>query len=180
MFNPPPTTIQNFKTKQIYKLAPLVSDGKTRNQLIKDVYNCCSEDLIYKTLFQDRHPEGYSLQHAESFINYSEEGWIKQTHFIFGIFHPETNQLVGAIDIKSANKEKAEVGYWLSKNFSGLMTNALIAITKIAQKAGYQSLEIYTEVSNQKSERVVQRAGFQFQVIKSEEGEVRKYHLLKL
>lgn len=180
MFNPPPTTIQNFKTNQSFQLAPLVSDGKTRDLLVKDVYSCCSEDLIYKTLFQDRHPEGYSIEHAQGFLDYSEEGWRNQTHFIFGIFHPETNQLVGAIDIKSANKEKAEVGYWLSKHFSGLMTNALIAITKIAKKAGYQSLEIYTEVSNQKSERVVQRAGFQLQVIKNEEGEVRKYHVLEL
>lgn len=180
MFYPSPVEVENFKTKEIFILKPLISSGLDVSQLIQDIYHCCTEELIYKTLFAKSDPDGYPLSKAKSFIEYSETGWQDQTHFIFGIFHPDSQELVGAIDIKSPDKEKAEVGYWLSHKHSGLMTNALLTITHIAKEAGYKSLEIYTEVSNQKSEAVVKRAGFQYQETKEEDGDTNRYHLLKL
>jgi RimJ/RimL family protein N-acetyltransferase len=180
MFNPQPITIQNYKTKQDFILAPLTREDKDLDQLIQDIYTCCSEDLIYKTLFQKRHPNGYRLDNAKDFLKYSEVGWKDQTHFIFGIFQPQTKKLVGAIDIKSSNKEKAEVGYWLSCKYSGLMTNALIALTKLAQEAQYKSLKIITDTQNQKSEAVVQRAGFTSQDTREKDGVIERIHILTL
>lgn len=171
-------SVQNFKSKQLYTLSALITQKKNKDQLVQDIYNCCTESLIYQTLFKKRHPDGYTMENAKEFLMYSEEGWQNKTHFIFGIFNSETSQLVGAIDIKSPNKAKAEVGYWLSSEGSGLMTNALIALTKIAKSNGYKSLEVITDISNQRSEAVAKRAGFKYQHTKrNSEGEEKIYQI---
>lgn len=154
--------IKNFKTDKVFHLKPLLSNDKDASKLEQDIYNCCTEKLIYEVLFKDMYPDGYTLENAKGFIQYSNQGWAEKTHFIFGIFDTDNNSLVGAIDIKSANLDCAEVGYWLSTNYSGLMTNALKAIVDIARKNNYKSLEIFTELTNQKSENVVKRAGFEY------------------
>ncbi len=64
------------------------------------------------------------------------------------------------MDIKSANLESAEIGYWLSAHHSGVMTNAVCALVQLARDAGYAELFALIRPTNTRSANVVARAGF--------------------
>lgn len=173
--------IQNFKTKQFFSLQPLTKQLPNQESLVQDIYACCTEEEIYNWLFQKIFPEGYTLKNAVGFIEYGEKGWNEGTHFIYAILSQDpVPKLVGAIDIKSSNLDEAEVGYWLSKDYSGLMTNALNQIIQLAKENQYKKLIAYTDDGNTSSEKVLKRANFKYTHDKVEDGELTHYFELLL
>lgn len=72
---------------------------------------------------------------------------------------------VGAIDIHNIalDKTHGEIGYWIAERFQGqgIMTKALEKVVAIGfQELGLHRLNLLTDVDNQKSQRVAQKAGF--------------------
>lgn len=127
---------------------------------LEQIVSICNEELVYEMLFSDLF-EGrpYAYKDAQFFITKAQTNWENNTGFIFLIRDEEKN-IIATIDIKSAEFEEAEIGYWISKEYPGIMTNAVKRLTEIAKKAGYKKLWATTKLENPKSQNVLIRAGF--------------------
>lgn len=159
MGSPSPRTIDNYLSHASYSLMPL--DARfARATAASEIALICNEELIYGFLFA-RSLDGrrYSEQNAEGFMSWAREGWSKASYFVFLLLAPD-GKVAGAIDIKSTNVASAEIGYWLSRQHSGVMTNAVRALVEIAAEAGYQRLHAWVQDSNARSIAVLERAGF--------------------
>ena len=130
------------------------------NEDVQALVAACNEPLIYHRLFQKRlDGRPYSSEDAERFFAWAHEGWKSGEWFIFLIRDPQ-HKIVGAVDIKSSHLDAAEIGYWASATSPGIMTNAIIRLCELAKEAGYQQLVALIAPDNEKSMRVVTRAGF--------------------
>lgn len=58
------------------------------------------------------------------------------------------------------NLPLAEIGYWLSRHHSGVMTGAVNALCVMAARVGYEALLGLVREGNDRSANVLKRAGF--------------------
>lgn len=158
--SPVKVLIEGFPERETYFVQSIDSSQNISDDDLETITRICSEELIYNVLFKEKfNGKPYTLENARSFINWAKEGWNKNKWFVFLIRDSE-NKIVGAVDIKSDNLESAEIGYWMTKEVSGVMTNAVVALCNMAKNAGYKSLYGLTILNNEKSQRVLLRAGF--------------------
>ena len=158
-WNPSEVTIENRITGQKYRLLPAnklpALEGQEEN-----IAAICNQTAIYNFLFRDRlggHP--YQPKDAQSFLSWAESGWKEQKYFVFFLVDQQ-GLVAGALDIKSADRSKAEVGYWCSEHHRGLMSNAVNAMIELARSAGYKSLWARIVKDNAASRKVLERSGF--------------------
>lgn len=152
---------RNHLTGETYALVR-AEDIEAYPHCAERVASICNEPLIYNTLFRESlNGKSYSLEKAEQFISWAKEGWSEETYFVFFICN-ENNDLVGCMDIKSAQLDLAEIGYWTSDKVSGSTTNALVALIRCALAIGYRSFVAYVKYGNERSIRALERAGFTF------------------
>lgn len=71
-------------------------------------------------------------------------------------------EILAAVDIKTADLNEGEVGYWATSEKPGVMTAAVKKLSEIAKEAGYKKLYALVRFTNDKSSAVITRAGFQF------------------
>ena len=64
------------------------------------------------------------------------------------------------MDIKNADYDYAEIGYWADAQNSGFMTNALHELIVLAKEKGYKKLFAKVIQDNEKSAGVLTRSGF--------------------
>lgn len=123
----------------------------------------CNEPAIYDFLFRERlEGQPYPTSKAESFISWGASGWREGTHFVFIVTTDETPfRIVAAADIKSADLNAAEVGYWASVEHSGVMTPVVSKMCSLAKEAGYQSLFARVRKNNSRSISVLSLNDFE-------------------
>ncbi|MCB9965515.1 MAG: GNAT family N-acetyltransferase [Rhodospirillales bacterium] len=156
------TSIIQYPTDIDYQFVPL-SDFEADKSTADDIAKICNEPLIYNRLFKKVcENEAYPAQKATEFLKWAKTGFEDSTHFVFLIVN-QSNQPAGAIDIKQNDLNSAEIGYWLSKEHTGLMTNAVIELVKQAKENGFKSLYGMCEIDNLKSQAVLERANFENQ-----------------
>jgi len=127
---------------------------------LADIARICSQPRVYDLLFKDRFKgEAYTEERAQQFLTWALDGWRSQKYFPFAITS-STEAVVGTLDIKSANLEEAEIGYWADTETPGLMTNAVLALCDIAKAAGYKKLYGWARSTNTRSINVLLRASF--------------------
>jgi RimJ/RimL family protein N-acetyltransferase len=119
----------------------------------------CNEPLVFKLFahlpgFKD----GYTIEHALKFINNAKSNWNENKKYVFIVRNSE-GKIVACTDIKSNNLEDAEVGYWASANYPGVMANAVRTLFLVAKKAGYLHLHALIRPENEKSLKVAENAG---------------------
>lgn len=120
----------------------------------------CNEPLIYDRLFHRRlNGQLYSIGDAQGFLRWAQQGWSDHSWFVF-LLRNSNDQIVGAVDIKSAHTDGAEIGYWASASSPGVMTNAVLQVCEVAKEAGYRRLFALIAPDNERSLGVVRRAGF--------------------
>lgn len=127
---------------------------------IKKIAEICSQNSVYELLFRrmlDGKP--YTEKEAQGFVDWVKSGWSKQTHFVFFV-RKSDSEIVGAIDIKSADLNRGEVGYWADENYKGFMTNTVNELISLAKEVGYIKLFAGVKSENSKSVGVLERAGF--------------------
>ncbi|HVZ40576.1 MAG TPA: GNAT family N-acetyltransferase [Candidatus Kapabacteria bacterium] len=154
---PPPI---NHRTGGIYRIVPVDEEFVGGPEAIAAIVECCNQPLIYDLLFAERCAGvPYSESDAAGFLDWCRAGWREGTHFPF-VLCDAGGTVAGAMDIKSAERPSAEIGYWLSADHSGVMTNAVRALAMMARHAGYRGLHALVRPENDRSHRVLQRAGF--------------------
>lgn len=133
--------------------------AKITEQDLGRIATICARPLVFNRLFSKR-GDTYTVDNARFFTDQvGEIGWQNGTAFTY-VIRNESGDIVGAIDIKSGDREQAEVGYWADEENPGYMTNACIAICTAAQNAGYKKLFAEIAPDNEKSSGVIERAGF--------------------
>lgn len=148
----------NARNGAAYELVP-ADAASTSNGDIPAIVSICNEPAIYDLLFAGRcKGKPYARTDAERFLAWAARGWHDGTHFLY-LIRTGAGEVVGALDIKSANLESAEIGYWLSAEHSGVMTNAVTALLGLARKAGYAELFALVRPTNTRSANVVRRVG---------------------
>lgn len=145
---------------------------------LEQIVAICNQPRVYDLLFAERlQGKPYPIADTETFIRWGEAGWRNQTHFLFYIVRAD-DTIVGAADIKSPNLAAAEIGYWLSEEHPGIMSNAVKKLCVIARQAGYRALFALVKEHNRKSSNVLERAGFTFTESRTlKEQPYRKYDL---
>ena len=151
--------VRHARTGATYHLIRMDALDATPERL-DEVVAACNETQIHRWLFAQRlGHEPYSAEMAADFLRWAREGWAAGTHFVFGLLGPG-GELAAVLDIKSAEPDGAEVGYWLRAAHSGVMTNALAALVEQARAAGYRSLFAQVRQGNARSAAVLTRTGF--------------------
>ena len=120
-------------------------------------------------------PSPNTVENIERFINRSRQSARKGTTYVFAIVPHEAGELAGTIGIHavSAAHKKAEIGYWLAKNFRrrGIMPEALGLVLKFCfKKLKLQRVQAGTLIDNVASQKLLKKCGFKF------EGRHRSYY----
>ncbi len=132
-----------------------VNDGS-----IQRLVSVCNEPEIYDFLFRILlKGAAYSVPNAKYFLDKAAQGWREQSHFIF-VSLDSNQEICGAMDIKSNNRKRAEIGYWASQDHVGITSRSVGVLCEIAAQAGFESLFAYVKTTNPKSIAVLERNGF--------------------
>jgi RimJ/RimL family protein N-acetyltransferase len=152
--------VDNHRDGRHYELTP-VSLVVADELAVRDIVAACNEPQIYRILFESLlGGRPYGEDDAWRFLEWGEEGWSQGSRFAY-VLADEAGAIVGAIDIKSADLESAEIGYWLSAAHTGAMTNTVCALCELARRAGYHALHALVLPGNTRSAAVLLRAGFE-------------------
>ena len=146
--------MKEIRTERLLIKTPEINDKFELTQLIND------KDVI-KWLSDIPFP--YTLNHAEEFIERSQEEVLKQESYNFMIF--QDRKMLGGIGFSEFNNKSCQVGYWLGKKYwgNGFATEAVKSILGF----GFDQLnleEIYAayKIGNEGSKRVLTKCGFEF------------------
>jgi len=151
--------VVNFLTGEKYEMVGGLDTVFSEEDIRKITEICCrpnTYDILFKNRFAGK---PYSEENARSFVNFIKSGWENQTHFVF-IIRKLDSEIIGAIDIKSANLDRAEIGYWTDENYSGFMTNTVNELLSLAKEGGFKKLFAGVLARNNKSIAVLERSGF--------------------
>ena len=169
MTYPSSHNIQNYINKSTYHLVP-VSEIVESDEVYNAIANICNEPVIYNFLFKNSlNGVRYSLENSKNFIGWAQSGWKEKSHFVF-LLLSEIKEIVGSIDIKSNSTTNPEIGYWCSQSHSGLMTNTVLELAKLAVKNGILNFKALVTKNNIRSENVLIRSGFTKDVDESNKG----------
>lgn len=151
--------ICNHLTARAYALIR-ASDIEPTPATLSQITGICNEPDVYEWLFHDSlEGKRYPVQKAHQWLEWSREGWSEETHFVFAVVD-EHGEVAAACDIKSCNAIP-EIGYWASRHHRGIMNNAVLAMSSLAQGAGFKGLFARAKIGNTRSQAVLQRTGFQ-------------------
>ncbi len=153
-------SIKNAITGAQYKVQPIWKlDASPKN--LGDITAICIGELVYEWCFRTLcDGEPYPAKMASDWMSWGTEGWERETHFVYVVIDAD-GAVAAACDIKSADLERAEVGYWSSADHRGVMTNAVRAVIQLADDAGFRVLFADIHLDNRRSLAVIQRCGFQ-------------------
>ena len=152
--------IFKYHTGQPFYLRSVDESFAESPALFARIADVCNEPIIYHFVFERRlESVPYPVERAAHFIRWGKEGWATQSWFSFLIVDQQ-GQIVGTIDIRGNDADGSEIGYWVSAASSGVMTNAVLKLTQIGQRAGFRQFFALVFPENQKSVAVLERAGF--------------------
>ncbi|MCA9376877.1 GNAT family N-acetyltransferase [Candidatus Nomurabacteria bacterium] len=157
------TEIQNYITREVGILEPLDDDCDVTAKDIQQIATICNSPTVFDMLFADLSAfkgRRYGPEDADFFVSKkSRAEWRDVKAFVY-VARNSNGQIVCAVDIKSPEIQDAEIGYWADPDNPGWMTNSVIALTRIAKKAGFKRLFGLVRLGNVRSEKVLSNAGF--------------------
>lgn len=157
-----PRDVVNVKTGRTYRLVRADSVPATEAS-VAAIVAICNEPLVYEFLFRAGHRGApYVADDARGFIRWIAEGWAAGTHFVFFVLDAD-GAVAACADIKSADLDAGEVGYWASAAHSGVMSPTVAALVDAARRAGYRGLFATARATNQRSAAVLLRNGFRYE-----------------
>jgi RimJ/RimL family protein N-acetyltransferase len=127
---------------------------------VTEITRICNESLVYEFLWKDiLGGNPYPPEKATGFIKWGGDGWKKGSHFVFLVL-TESGEVAAALDIKSANTESSEIGYWASQSHPAIISTAVEAMCGLASAASYKGLFGRVRPDNTGSKKVLIRCGF--------------------
>jgi len=109
-------------------------------------------------------PQPYGEPHARDFVHaFAERGWADDTRAVFAIADPVTDAYLGAVDLRLAPDESAEIGYHVAPwaRGRGVGTAALRLVCRWGLEVlGLQRIEWQAAVGNVGSRRIAEAVGF--------------------
>ena len=124
------------------------------------VFAACQDPLIARFV---PIPQPYTEAHARAFVERRRHDWDTEDERSFAIVDAGSGELLGSIARHGPSGHRVTFGYWLAPQARGrgAATRALRLITDwtIATTAVIR-LDLYTDVENDASGRVAERAGF--------------------
>ena len=152
--------IQNFKTGEKCLLVSTENAIKFSRIDIEKIIDICNQKPVYEMLFRNKlEGKAYGEEQAKNFLSWIVGGWREQKFFVFFVRSSEGN-IIGAVDIKSNDLSRAEIGYWADENHAGIMSNAVTKLIEIARNAGYKILFATARLDNKRSQNVLLRNNF--------------------
>ena len=147
-----------LKTKRLVLKLPHVRNAKQMFDLVQDpdVPKFMSFDCPAK------------VEHTKAHIAQRRARCRKRESFELAIWLVGTNRLIGSVGVMniSTKDRKAELGYWLGKEYwgNGYMPEAVMALSAFAFKhLGIHKLIIKVFDENTASQRVAEKCGFVFE-----------------
>lgn len=142
-------------TDRLRLVPPEITDGQDITAQIN------STEDIARNIFNIPWP--YTAADAENWLSVCHEGWENRTSFRFAVKDKDTGQFMGMIGLlPDTAHQKAEVGYWLGKDFHGFgyATEALKTVIQF----GFENLTLNKIFAthfahNPASGKVLQKAG---------------------
>lgn len=132
----------------------------------EDIFkNYSSKDVVTKYLSWKSHK---TIEDTKSFL----EGFVipaynDENTYRWAVVLKETNEVIGCIDVVRMDKQtkKAELGWVLddTKWGKGYMPEAAKEVLKYLIEEGFARVQAYHNIENEKSGRVMQKIGMQFE-----------------
>jgi len=132
-----------------------------------DIFEYASDDEVAKYVTWDTHK---SVDDTRNFINFILGRYERDEAGEWGIALKENGKLIGTIGFTaySVKSRRAEIGYVLSRKYwgQGIMTEAVNLVLKFAfEDMGLNRIESLHVLDNEKSGKVMQKAGMSFEGI---------------
>ena len=153
-----------------------------------DIFEYASDDEVTKYLTWETHQ---SIENARGFINFTLGRYERDEAGDWGIILKETGKLVGATGFAwyDSKNNRAEIGYVLARPYwgRGIMPEALSRLLKFGfEEMGLNRIECCHFLPNEKSGRVMQKAGMSYEGIardrafaKGKYWDVKQYAILR-
>ncbi len=122
----------SLTTKRLILNQPLLTD-------IEDIVDTLTDKVYYQNTINI--PKPYTKESAIYWINLSKDSFESETGYIFAIRETENGKIIGGIGLGVEKKfNKAELGYWLNKNYwnKGSTSEAVKAIIEF----GFEKLKL--------------------------------------
>ena len=147
-------------------------DGKAVYRLLDDNRDYLLDHFPYLMA-----EPGRNRKNAEIFVRECIAEWLLQKRYAMGIWHNETTELVGFIQVFNIDwgVPLGEVAYFIDKSLvrQGIMTEVLARVVRFAfLQLELDKLIVKTMVDNYASQRLARRVGF------SREGDLRHEYRL--
>lgn len=112
----------------------------------------------------------YSIEEAMAWLATCQKEWSQGTSYPFLVVDPNTNEVLGSVDINQINRDHnfGNIGYWVSSSHAGrgIATSAVKKVARFGfREAGFTRLEIVTLTDNLASRRVAEKAGAKLECI---------------
>lgn len=137
------------------------------------IYTLCTDKDILKYLAGI--PEYTGIEMAENYIKFTIPKYENKDYFDWAICLKENNTMIGRISSFKFDEDKrmVDLAWQLIKEHrgKGYMTEAVKAIVEYFSKIGCERIEAFADKDNIASNKVIKKAGFEF------EGILRKYDL---
>lgn len=137
------------------------------------LFTLCTDKDILKYLAGI--PEYTGIEMANKYILSLQDKYNNADYFDWAICLKDNNLMIGRISSYEfdEDKRKVDLAWQMNKEYrgKGYMTEAVKAITEFFIKLGCERIEAFADVDNIASNKVIKKAGFEF------EGVLRKYDL---
>jgi ribosomal-protein-alanine N-acetyltransferase len=152
------------------------------------IFEYASVDEVTKYMTWDTHK---AIEDTHAFINLTLNRYLSDESGEWGIILQETGKLIGAIGFPRVDKKnnQAEIGYVLGRCYwgDGFMPEAVSRVLQFAfQDMNLNRVEGIHAITNEKSGRVMQKAGMSFEGIAREKmfakgkyWDVKQYAILR-
>jgi RimJ/RimL family protein N-acetyltransferase len=124
------------------------------------VFAACQDPLIARSV---PIPQPYTEADARNFVATRRRDWETEDERSFAIVDPATDDLLGAITRHGPFGHRVTFGYWLAPGARGrwVATRALrLLVDWTLATTGAIRLDLWTDLENEASGRVAERAGF--------------------
>lgn len=149
-----------YPSGERYRLEAMDEHFFREPKRVLDIYRNCAFGPAFDNIFYALFHLGYHPRNAEDFLELCRKQWASKTAFPYVLLSPK-NEFAGVIDLKSAEPQLTEVGYWADPEHRGVMSNALDTLMELAREAGYLRLCLYISDDNPASLGVARRCDFE-------------------